>query len=105
MILGKEIAIPACVLDYYNHTVHSTQFKVQSEKHSIYNNNGPNQVLISCDQNERVNITGNQSLSKQINFMINFTLNVVLNPTWKCISVNLIVGLSPCHPGFWQHPN
>ena len=105
VMLGKEIAIPACVLDYYNHSVHSAQFKVQNEKHLIYNNIGPNQVLISCDQYERVNITGNQSLSNSINFTINFTLNVALNPNWKHISVNLIVELSPCHPGFWQHPN
>ena len=102
VMLGKEIAIPACVLDYYNHTVHSTQFSVQSEKHPIYNNNGPNQVLISCNQSEIVNITGNQSLSKPINFTINFTLNVVLTPNWKHTSVNLIIELSPCHPGFWQ---
>ena len=105
VMLGKEIAIPACVLDYYNHSVHSAQFKVQSEKHPIYRNSGPNQVLISCDQYERVNITGNQSLSKSINFTINYTLNVVLNPNWKHISVNLIVELSPCHPGFWHYPN
>ena len=105
VMLGKEIAILACVQDYYNHTVHSAQFKVQNEKHPIYNNNGPNQVLISCDQYERVNITGNQSLLKSINFTINFTLNVALNPNWKHISVNLIVGLSPCHPGFWHYPN
>ena len=105
VMLGKEIAIPACVLDYYNHSVHSAQFKVQNEKHLIYNNSGPNQVLISYGQSERVNITGNQSLSNSINFTINFTLNVALNPNWKHISVNLIVELSPCHPGFWQHPN
>ena len=105
VMLGKEIAIPACVLDYYNHSVHSTQFKVQSEKHPLYRNSGPNQVLISCDQYERVNITGNQSVLKSINFTINFALNVVLNPNWKHISVNLIVGLSPCRPGFWHYPN
>ena len=106
VMLGKEIAIPACVLDYYNHNVHSTQFRVQSEKLSIYNNNDPNQVLISCNQSEvDVNITGNQSLSKSINFTINFTLNVVLTPNWKHISVNLIIELSPCYPGFWHYPN
>ena len=105
VMLGEEIAIPACVLDYYNHSVYSTQFLVLSEKNLIYNNDGPNQVLISCDQYERVNITGNQSLSKSINFTINFALNVVLNPNWKHISVNLIVELSPCHPGFWHYPN
>ena len=105
VMLGKEIAIAACVLDYYNHTVHSAQFKVQSENHPIYRNSGPNQVLISCDQYERVNITGNQSLLKSINFTINFALNVALNPNWKNISVNLIIELSPCHPGFWHYPN
>ena len=105
VMLGKEIAIPACVLDYYNHSVYSAQYKVQSENHPIYNNSGPNQVLISCDQYERVNITGNQSLSKSINFTINFALNVLLNPNWKQISVNLIVELSPCHLGFWHYPN
>ena len=105
VMLGKEIAISACVLDCYNYSVHSAQFLVQSEKHLIYNNNGPNQVLISCDQYERVNITGNQSLLRSINFTINFALNVVLNPNWKHISVNLIVELSPCHPGFWHYPD
>ena len=105
VMLGKEIAIPACVFDFYNHSVYSTQFLVQSEKHLIYNNNGPNQVLICCDHYERVNITGNQSLSKSMNFTINFALNVALNPNWKHISVNLIVELSPCHPGFWQPIN
>ena len=105
VMLGKEIAIPACVLDYNNHTVDSAQFKVHNEKHPIYNNSGPSQVLISCDQYERVNITGNQSLLKSINFTINFTLNVALNPNWKKISVNLIVELSPCRPGFWHYPN
>ena len=105
VMLGKEIAIHACVLDYYNHTDYVTQFLVSSEKHLIYNNNGPNQVLISCDQYERVNITGNQSLLESINFTINFALNVVLKPNWKHISVNLIVELSPCYPGFWHYPN
>ena len=105
VMLGKEIAIPACVLDYYNHSVNTPQLKVQNEKHPIYNNSSPNKGLIPCDQYERVNIIGNQSLLKSINFTINFTLNVVLNPNWKHISVNLIVELSPCHPGFWHYPN
>ena len=105
VMLGKEIAIPACVLDYYNHTVHSAQFKVQNEKNRFYDNTGPNQILVSCNQSVRVNITGNQSLSKLINFTINFTLNTVLNPNWKHVSVNLIIELSPCHPGFWHYRN
>ena len=30
-------------------------------------------------------------------------MNIALNSNWKQISVNLIVELSPCHPGFWQY--
>ena len=40
-----------------------------------------------------------------MNFSIIITLNIALNANWKQISVNLIIGLSPCHPGFWQYPN
>ena len=105
VMLGKEIVIPACVLDYYNNTVHSTQFLVQNEKHPNFLNSGPKQVLISCDQFEGTNIMSNQSLSTSANFSINVTLNVAFNANWRHISVNLIVELSPCHPGFWQYPN
>ena len=105
IMLGTEIIIPACVLDYYNHSVGSTQFLVHSEIHPNYINNGLKEVLISCDKFEGVNIIGNQTLSKSTNFSINITLNVALNSDWKQISVNLIIELSPCHPGFWQYPN
>ena len=106
VMLGKEIAIPACVLDYYhnNHTVHPTRFSVHSQKHSIYKYSGPNEVLISCDQLKGINITSNHSLTKSKNFSMNVTL-IALNANWKHSSVNLIIGLSPCHPGFWQYPN
>ena len=105
IMLGTEIAIPACVLDYYQKPIDSTQFLVHSEMHPNYNNSGPKEVLISCDNFEGINIIGDQSLSKSINFSINITLNVALNSDWKQISVNLIILLSPCHPGFWQYPN
>ena len=104
IMLGREIAIPACVLDYYNQPVASTQFLVQSKAHSNYHISGPKQTLIS-DTFEGNNIRGNGSLLKSINFSINITLNIALNSNWKPISVNLIVELSPCHLGFWQYPN
>ena len=47
---------------------------------------------------------GNQSLIKAINFSINITLNTVFNPSWRLISVILMIELSPCHLGFWQYP-
>ena len=106
IMLGREIAIPVCVLDYYNQTVDSTQFLV----HETYSNNsysikGAKQVVISCDTFKGISIIGNQSFSKSTNFSITITLNTALYPDWKQISVNLIVELSPCHPGFLQYPN
>ena len=106
IMLGREIAIPVCVLDYYNQTVDSTQFLV----HETYPNNsysikGAKQVVISCDMFEGISIIGNQSLYKSTNFSITITLNTALYSDWRQISVNLTIELSPCHPGFWQYPN
>ena len=104
IMLGTEIVIPACVLDYYNQSLDSTQFLIYSEAHSNYFISGPKQTLISCDTFEGIRIIGNQSLSQSVNFSINITLNIALNSNWKQVSVNLIIELSPCHPGFWQYP-
>ena len=105
IMLGTDVAIPACVLDYYNHPINSTQFFVHSEVHPNYFNTGPKEVLIFCDKFEEINIIGNQALSKSINFSINISLNIVLNADWKEILVNLIIELSPCYLGFWQYNN
>ena len=104
IMLGTEIVLPACVFDYYNHSVDSTQFLLQSKMHPYYSIIGPKQVLISCNTFEGISIIGNHSLTKTINFSINITLNAVFNPNWRSISVNLIIELSPCHLGFWQYP-
>ena len=104
IMLGTKIVIPACVLDYFNQPIDSTQFLVQSKLDSSHFISGAKQVLISCDTFEGISIMGNQSLSKSVNFSINITLNIALNSNWKHISVNLIIKLSPCHPGFWQYP-
>ena len=106
IMLGKSIPMPACVLDYYNQSVDSIQFMVQSETNLNYFISGPKQVVISCnDAIEKISIIGNQSLSSSTNFTITVSLNTALYSDWKKISVNMIIGLSPCHPGFWQYPN
>ena len=107
MMLGKPIIMPAYVLDCYNQTVDSLQFLVQSEHEANPNYfiSGPKHVLISSNRFEGICIIGNQSLSKSTNFSISITLNTALYPKWKQISANLIIELSPCHPGFWQYPN
>ena len=105
VMLGSEIILPACVLDYYSNQINdSTQFLVHNDMHSNYLINGPKQILISCDTFQGISIMSNQSLSVSSNFSINISLNVDHDANWKQISVTLIVGLSPCHPGFWQYP-
>ena len=106
IMLGKEIAIPVCVLDYYNQTSDSIYFLLrETYPNNSYFIEGAKNVLISCDMLEGISIIGNQSLSKSTNFSITITLNTALYSDWKQISVNLIIELSPCHPGFWQYPN
>ena len=107
VMLGKEIAIPVCVLDYYhnNQSVDSIQFSIQSVTNTNYSIEGLKHVVISCGTFEGISIIGNQSLSRSTNFSITITLNTALYSGWKQISVNLIIELSPCHPGFWQYPN
>ena len=104
IMLGGKIVIPACVLDHYNQSVKSNQFFINDIIHSNYYISGPKQTLISCGTFEGISIMGNQSVLESTNFSINITLNIALNSNWKQISVTLIIELSPCHPGFWQHP-
>ena len=105
VMLGSEIILPACVLDFYsNQILDSTQFLIHNNMDSNYFTNGPNQILISCDTFRGISIISNQSLSTSSNFSINISLNIDHDANWKQISVMLIVGLSPCHPGFWQYP-
>ena len=106
IMLGREIALPLCVLDYYNQPADSIYFLLhETHPNNSYSIKGAKNVLISCDMLEGISIIGNQSLSKSTNFSITITLNTALYSDWKQISVNLIIELSPCHSGFWQYPN
>ena len=105
IMLGEEITIPACVLDYYeNRIIDSTQFLNTYEYNQNYVITGPTHILISCDAYQGIQILGNKSLSAMINLSVNISLNVDHDANWKQITNSLIIGLSPCHPGFWQYP-
>ena len=71
IMLGQEITIDACVLDYYDQPAGETQFLVDSNNtdHSI---NGSNSILISCTDIQGINITG-YKISDATNFTINLT--------------------------------
>ena len=105
IMLYRQIIIPVCVLDYYNQSIDSIHFLIQSETNTNYFISGLKHVLISSDEFKGISIIGNQSLMTSTNFSITITLNTALYSDWKTISVNLIIELSPCHPGFWQYPN
>ena len=105
IMLGREIILPACVLDHYNNAINdSTQFLVEDKIHQNYTIVGPTKILISCDTFRGLSITSNKILTTTQDLSVKISLNVDHNSDWKQISVNLIVGLSPCHPGFWQYP-
>ena len=102
IMLGSDIVIPACVFDYYNHSVEPSQFLIQSESNSSYNISGSQQVLIGCNKFKGISILGNQVSSNSTNFSLTIKLKVDHNPDWKQISVTLVVELSECHLGFWH---
>ena len=105
IMLGSEIIIPTCVLDYYNNViVDSTQFMVNAENNSHYFINGPTDILISCDLFQGLHVMGNQALTTVKNFSINISLNLDHNADWKQVMTTLVLELSPCHLGFWHYP-
>ena len=106
IMLGEEINIPACVLNYCDQPSYSTQFHLHGENNQSYSISGSNQILLSCNNDvfQGISIIGNDSLSKLSNYTINITLHDDRNSDWKKVSVNLIVELTPCSAGFWQYP-
>ena len=98
IMLGQEIVIDACVLDYYGNPAGTTLFLVTGENlnHRI---NGPQYVLVSCKVFQGISVIG-----KKISSMTNFTMTITSHDgsksDLKTISVQLILKLSPCHPGF-----
>ena len=100
-MLGQELTIHACLLDYYNRPADVTQFKIIGENHKEYFVHGSQYASISCDQGTiAISIIGNKSISVPLNYSIVFTSHIANKSAKKTISVNLTVGLLPCHPGF-----
>ena len=100
IMLGQEIIIDACVLDYYDQPAVETQFMVNSndEDHTIY---GKNRVLLSCDYGlQGISVTGSK-ISGMTNFTMHLTSHAGSQSHLRTISTELKSELSPCHPGFY----
>ena len=104
IMLGQEVTIHACVLDYYSKPAEVTQFKIIGENHQNYYIQGSEYASISCNHTiEGVSIVGNKSISDlPLQYSVLFTsmLHNAFKSTRKIISVYLTVRLSPCHPAF-----
>ena len=99
IMLGQEIVINGCVLDYYNQPTSEARLLDIRNNGENYNIDGSDNVLISCNRTfDGISITGNNNVSTNIS--INLTLHFDRNSESRLLSVNLIVELSPCHPGF-----
>ena len=106
IMLGEEVNIPVCLLDYCNQPSYSRQFHIFPVNTQNYSITGSDQILLSCyDTFHGISITGSERLSNSSNFTINITLNDDRSSELKQISVNLIIQLTPCYPGFWQYPH
>ena len=98
IMLGQEIAINPCLLDYYNKPAEVAHFKIIGESHEYYHIQASEYESISCNHTiEGIGILGNRPLST---FTLNYSIFFTSYATHKSISANLIVELSPCHPGF-----
>ena len=102
IMIGKEITFDTCVLDYFDQPTEATQFLVTGINHQDYNITGSKYILVSCNHTtQRLSIIGNLHANRSYNYSITITLYAVYISESKTISVNLIVELSQCHPGFW----
>ena len=103
IMLGQEILIDACTYDYYDRPTGTEEFLVSSVDGQDYYIAGSRYILISCNHTfQGISIIGNKTTPVlPSNYSMSIDLYVVRISEMKMISVNLIVELSPCHPGFW----
>ena len=106
IMLGQEITINTCLLDYYNGPAEVTQFRIAGdENYQNYSVHGSEYTSISCNHIiEGIIVTGNiTNSSSPLNFSVLFTSYTTRKSERKIISVNLTVELTPCHLGFQYH--
>ena len=105
IMLGQDITFNACLLDYYNQPNAAAQFSITGMNHQDYNISSSKHISISCNHTTQgITVTGNLQLNNTYNYSINISSYVTRLSESKVVSVNLIVELSQCHPGFWYSP-
>ena len=105
IMLGQEIIFDACMYDYYDQPSDTARFLVGGNDIQDYYIPGSKYMLISCNNTFKgVGLIGNDTPPiLPFNFSTNITLYVNRISEMKTISINLVVGLVSCHPGFWYN--
>ena len=97
IMLGQEISINACLMDYYDQPAEEVvDFLVSSENKKVAPSS--NYIIVSRCSDVKFIITGNRTVSMNYSMTLS-TLRLHVEERKK-LSVNLIVGLTSCHPGF-----
>ena len=98
IVLGQEVVINGCVLDYYNRPAATTQFLISStnKHHRIADSK---YVQISCDSQQEIRVIGNE-VKETKNFSMAIASYSLSQSGLETFSVQLTIELSPCHPGF-----
>ena len=104
IMLGQEITIHPCLLDYYDNPAEVTQFRITGVNRQNFVH-GSEYTSISCNHTiEGISVIGNETMSSlPLNYSVLFTSYTTHKSERKIISVNLIVEITPCHYGFWYH--
>ena len=105
IMLGQAISIPACVLDYQNNSAGKVLFKVtRIDFNRNYSLIAPNFISLSCESLRASNmqiVGGPVAEGDNLSVTIQFSSSYSSAVNWKPIIVNLIIELSPCHPGYF----
>ena len=105
VMLGEEVLVEACMYDYYNRPSDDARFEVAGSNNQDYYTPGSKYILVSCNSTiQGVSLYGN-TISPVLpsNYSMNITLYISRLSEMNPISVNLMVELVPCHPGFWYY--
>ena len=97
IMLGQEIVINSCLMDHYDKPSDEVVEFLISGKNEEFSPS-LKYIAVSRCSNTPISITGNKS--SLVNYTMTITTFMLHVEERKEIYIDLIVGLSPCHPGF-----
>ena len=104
IMLGQQITLDACVLDYFNQPIEAaTEFLITGMNHHDQNYNiaGSKYLSILCNYTTQgISVIGKLHSNISNNFSLIISKHIIRISESK-ISVKLIIELSRCHLGFW----